>query len=103
EVDLAKPPPALKVGKRLPSGIPGLDPLVGGGFIPRSVTLASGSAGTGKTTLGVQFVLEGAKHREPGLVVSLEESDEQVLASAEELGLPLGAAVRDGLVEVIYL
>jgi circadian clock protein KaiC len=103
ETELGTPPPAVEVGKRLPTGVPGLDPLVGGGLLLRSVTLASGSAGTGKTTLGVLFVLEGARRREPGLVVSLEESEAQVLASAEALGLPLGAAVRDGLVEVVYL
>jgi circadian clock protein KaiC len=101
--ELETPPPAVEVGKRLPSGVPGLDPLLGGGLLPRSVTLASGSAGTGKTTLGLQFVLEGTKRREPGLVVSLEESHDQVLASAEALGLPLEAAVRDGLVEIVYL
>jgi circadian clock protein KaiC len=103
ESEIGTPPPALEMSKRLSSGIPGLDPVMGGGILPRSVTLASGSAGIGKTTLGVQFVLEGAKRREPGLVVSLEESQDQIEASAEALGLPLKAAVRDGLVEVAYL
>ncbi len=97
------PPPSIEISKCLPTGIPGLDPIMGGGILPRSVTLVSGSAGIGKTTLGVQFVLEGSRHREPGLIVSLEEGQDQILASAEALGVPLGAAVRDGLVEIAYL
>jgi circadian clock protein KaiC len=97
------PPPPIKIGKRLASGVPGLDALLGGGLLERSITLVSGSAGIGKSTLGVQFVLEGATKRRPGLYVSLEEGPEQLIASAEAVGLPLRAAVDDGTVEVLYL
>jgi circadian clock protein KaiC len=97
------PPPPLKVSNRLGSGVPGLDRLLGGGLLERSITLVSGSAGIGKSTLGLQFILEGARKREPGLYVTLEESREQHLASADVLGLPLRAAVDEGLVEIVYL
>jgi circadian clock protein KaiC len=103
QTDPETPPPAIETSKRLPTGVPGLDPLLGGGVLERSVTLASGSAGIGKTTMGVQFILEGTRHREPGLIVSLEESQDQMLASADALGIPLQAAVRDGQVEIVYL
>ena len=69
----------------------------------RSVTLVSGSTGVGKSTFGLQFLLEGAKRREPGLYVTLEEGPEQLLASADALGLPLRAAVDAGLVQILYI
>src|SRR5206468_1759677 len=46
--------PALELGERLPSGIPGLDPLLGGGLVKRSATVVAGSAGIGKSTFGIQ-------------------------------------------------
>jgi circadian clock protein KaiC len=51
----------------------------------------------------MQFMLEGARKREPGLYVTLEEGPEQLLASADALGLPLRAAVDKGLVEILYV
>jgi circadian clock protein KaiC len=68
----------------------------------RSVSLVSGSAGVGKSVFGMQFLLEGAKRREPGLYVTLEEGPEQLLASADALGLPLQAVVDTGLVQILY-
>jgi circadian clock protein KaiC len=97
------PPPPLEIAERLPSGIPGLDTLVGGGLLKRSTTLLAGSPGIGKTTLGLQFVLEGAKRREPGLIFALEESPKQLEAIAEALELPLRKWIEKGLVEVVYL
>jgi circadian clock protein KaiC len=97
------PPPALEVSTRLGSGVPGLDALMGGGYLRRSVTLVSGSAGIGKTTLGVQFILEGARKKQVGLYVSLEEGPEQLLASADALGLPLRAAVDAGFAQILYV
>jgi circadian clock protein KaiC len=97
------PPPALEIATRLGSGVPGLDELIGNGLLRRSVTLVSGSAGVGKTTFGLQFLLEGARRRERGLYVTLEEGPEQLLASADALGLPLRAAVDAGLVQLLYV
>jgi circadian clock protein KaiC len=95
-------PPPLET-KRLAWGVPGLDELCGGGLLHRSVTLVSGSAGIGKSTLGLQFVLEGARHKEPGLYVTLEEGPAQILKMAEGLQLPLKTAVDKGLIELLYL
>jgi len=58
---------------RTTTGIHGLDPLVSGGFIPGRSILLAGSPGTGKTTFGLQFICEGAKAGEPGIILSLEE------------------------------
>lgn len=97
------PPPPLESSIRMGSGTPGLDELLGGGFLRRSVTLISGSAGIGKTTIGLQFLMEGARNKEKGLYVTLEEGPEQLFASAETLGLSLRAAVKKGLIEVLYV
>jgi circadian clock protein KaiC len=100
--DLRAAPQAV-TSKRLATGVPGLDALVGGGLLERSVTLVSGAAGTGKSTLGLQFLAAGARRREPGLYVALEEGAEQLLRGADELGVPLRAAVAEGLVAIKYL
>ncbi len=97
------PPAPLEIAERLASGVPGLDVLVGGGLLKRSATMLAGSPGIGKTTLGLQFILEGAKRKERGLIFALEESPKQLEAIAEALELPLRRAIDDGLVEIVYL
>lgn len=69
----------------------------------RSITLASGSAGIGKSTMGVQFLLEGAKRREPGIYITVEEGEAQLLNTADAMGLPLRQAGKRGLIEIVYL
>lgn len=96
-----EPPPLDRT--RLPSGVPGLDGLMGGGLLRRSVTLVSGSAGAGKSTLALQFLLEGARRGEPGLYVTTEEGPEQLFASAAAFGLPLKAAVKKGLIRIHWV
>ncbi|WP_437941969.1 ATPase domain-containing protein [Sorangium sp. So ce341] len=103
EAAFAEPPPPLETARRLPSGVPGLDELLGGGLLERSVTLLSGSAGIGKSTLSMQFLLEGCRRGEPGLYVALEEGPAQIIRAAEALGLPLPEAIEEGRAEVIYI
>lgn len=96
-------PPPLEATPRVGSGVPGLDELMGGGLLRRSVTLVSGSAGVGKTIMGLQFLLEGVTHGKPGLYVTLEEGPEQLLAGADALGLPLRAAITSGRAQILYV
>ena len=74
------------------TGISGLDSILEGG-IPRSnVTLVEGAIGTGKTTMGVEFVYRGASEfNEPGLIVLFEVSPEKVVRDAAQLGWDLAA------------
>jgi circadian clock protein KaiC len=102
-VEVRPEPPPLEVTRRLPSGVAGLDEMLGGGLLERSATLVVGSAGIGKTTLGLEFVLEGVKAGEPGIYFTLEEGASQLQASAASLGLPLARAMDEGAVEVVHL
>jgi circadian clock protein KaiC len=100
---VADPIPPIETGRRLPSGVAGLDELMGGGLLAHSVTLVSGSAGIGKSTFGLQFIAEGARRQEPGLYVSLEEGPAQLMKVADVLELPLLTAVDTGVAEMMYL
>ena len=59
---------------RVPTGIPGLDSLIEGGFLEGSSILVAGGAGTGKTILSTQYIYNGAaEYNEPGIYITLEE------------------------------
>src|SRR5262245_39931239 len=59
------------------TGIVGLDDVLGGGLDPNRLYLIEGEPGTGKTTLALQFLLEGVRKGERGLYVTLSESEEE--------------------------
>ncbi len=65
--------------KFIPSGIPGLDKLLGGGLLEGSIVAVSGPTGVGKSTLAMQFIHAGAKIGEPGLYIAIEESRQDLL------------------------
>lgn len=64
--------------ERIPTGVPGLDAMLDGGFWRGTATLVAGPAGAGKTTFGVQFLIEGVAHGEPGLLLHFQESPAQM-------------------------
>jgi len=61
-----------------------------------------GVSGAGKTVLGTQLLLEGARIQKPGLMVSLDEHPEQVMRNAETLGLNLRAHLDSGMIQFFY-
>jgi circadian clock protein KaiC len=74
---------------RMATGIEGLDDILQGGFPANRVYLVEGEPGTGKTTLALQFLLEGLRLGESGLYVTLSETKEELEASARSHGLSL--------------
>ncbi len=72
--------------ERVPSGIPGLDNLMEGGFIQNDIYLVTGGTGTGKTLFCCQFLWEGLQRGENGIFFSLEEIPEDVLSDAMDFG-----------------
>ncbi len=78
------------------SGTPGLDEVLGGGLRRGCLYFVEGDSGTGKTTLGLQFLLEGLHRGERALVVSLSETAGELATAAASHGWTLdGIHVRD--------
>ncbi len=78
------------------SGVPGLDEVLGGGLRTGHLYFIEGEPGTGKTTLGLQFALEGVRHGDTCLFVSLAETTVEIEQLASSHGWKLdGLAVRD--------
>lgn len=71
---------------RLSTGIAGLDTILGGGLTPQRVYLVEGTPGTGKTTVGLQFLLEGIRLGERGLYITLSETRDELEAVAVSHG-----------------
>jgi circadian clock protein KaiC len=71
------------------TGVFGLDNILGGGLPRKRVYLAQGEPGTGKTTLGLQYLLQGVKEGEPVLHITLSETEEEIRAVAESHGWSL--------------
>lgn len=77
---------ARKAATRLFTGISGLDDILCGGLTAQRVYLVEGSPGTGKTTLGLQFLLEGVRLQERCLYITLSETADELDAVAESHG-----------------
>ncbi len=71
------------------TGIVGLDAILGGGLTPERLYLVEGTPGTGKTTLGLGFLLAGIRVDQPGLYVTLAETEHELRAVAETHGWSL--------------
>ncbi len=71
------------------TGITGLDSILGGGLTPERLYLVEGTPGTGKTTLGLGFLLAGIRVDQPGLYVTLAETEHELRAVAETHGWSL--------------
>jgi circadian clock protein KaiC len=68
------------------TGVPGLDEILCGGLSPDRLYLIDGEPGTGKTTLGLQFLLSGRAVGERGMYVTLSETAEELRSTAESHG-----------------
>ena len=73
----------------LPTGVAGFDEILGGGYSVRHIHLIEGEPGAGKTTLALQFLLDGAARGERGLYITLTESRDELLHTARGHGWSL--------------
>jgi circadian clock protein KaiC len=81
-------------GKTALTGVEGLDDVLCGGLTRRHAFLLEGTPGTGKTTIAMQFLLEGAKLNERCLYISLSETAEELRESAASHGIEFGDQVE---------
>jgi circadian clock protein KaiC len=88
---------------RASTGVPGLDEMMDGGIPVGDSVLVAGPSGSGKSVLATQFIAEGAKHGEAGVLVVFEEHPKEYLHRADGLGFHLREMIEAGTLEALYL
>ncbi len=91
-----------RAGKeRVPTGIEGLDRMLGGqGFYRGSSVMVMGAEGTGKTTIAAQFLEAGCRRGERGILFSFEESEPQIMRNMMSVGVDLAPWLKKGLLQI---
>jgi circadian clock protein KaiC len=87
--------------ERVSTGVAGLDEMLDGGVWRGATTLLAGPSGAGKTTIGLQFALEGARNGEPTLYMNFQENPTQLARTIRGLGFDPDEAQAKGL-ELVY-
>jgi len=87
--------------EKVPTGIRGLDEILNGGVPAGALTLLAGGPGTGKTMMGMEFLVHGAEKGQPGIMLSFEERAESLRRYASGLGWDLPALEERGLLRLI--
>src|ERR1051325_2688266 len=81
---------SLPLLPKCPTGIQGLDEITLGGLPQGRPTLICGSAGCGKTLMGIEFLVRGAmEYGEPGVLIAFEENEEELTKNVASLGYDL--------------
>jgi circadian clock protein KaiC len=98
------PTKALDGLEKALTGIAGLDEVTFGGLPRGRATLICGSPGCGKTMLGVEFLVNGARmYSEPGVFVAFEETQEELAANAASLKFDLDQLSREGMLAIDHV
>jgi circadian clock protein KaiC len=93
-----------KIPSRLIStGNKSLDEMMGGGTLTGNTMLVAGPSGSGKTTAAIQFIAEGVKHNEPGVIAIFEETTQKYSDQARGFGVDLEKMSRQHKLEMVYL
>src|ERR1035437_8909710 len=89
---------------KCPTGIKGFDQITEGGLPKNRTTLFCGSTGTGKTLLGIDFLINGAiNYNEPGLFMSFEETQDEIYKVVSSLNMDLQGLVERGHVFINFI
>jgi circadian clock protein KaiC len=89
---------------KCPTGIKGFDEITEGGLPRNRVTLICGSTGSGKTLLGIDFLINGAIHyNEPGIFMSFEETEDELYKNVASLNLDLQGLVSQNKIVLEYV
>jgi circadian clock protein KaiC len=95
--------PRKATHRRLSIGIAELDMMLGGGILEGDSLLVAGPSGTGKSALGTQFIAEGIRNGEAGIIAIFEERPEGYTERAGNFGLNLETPQKKGTLEILYL
>ncbi|TGC09792.1 gas vesicle protein GvpD [Methanolobus halotolerans] len=82
-------------------GIEELEKFMGGGLFRQSSTLLAGNTGTGKTLFGLQFIVDGARKGEPGIISSFEETPGEIRHYAANFGMDIKELEERDLVRIL--
>ena len=89
--------------RQLSIGVPELDKMMGGGIREGDSLLLAGPSGTGKSALATQFIAEGLRVGEPGIIAVFEERPQGYTHRASSFGLNLKKPQKEGKLEILYL
>ena len=98
----APPEHATEERERMAFGVPELDRMMNGGILSGSALALLGAPGSGKTTLGLSFLVEGARRGQRGTYFGFYEPPPRLLERAEKMGIPLRRYVEDGSIELVW-
>ena len=87
--------------ERVPTGIPGLDGMIEGGFKRNNTILVVGGCGSGKSTLAMQYLYHGTTIGEPGLYVTFEEETSQVEENMSRHGWDIKGVQDAGKLKIV--
>src|SRR5688572_22320609 len=79
---------------KVATGIEGFDAITGGGLPQGRPTLVCGGPGCGKTLFGLEYLIHGAAHGEPGVFVTFEETGEDLVLNVQSLGYDLADLMK---------
>lgn len=89
--------------ERMPTGIPGFDHLLDGGFVRGNSMLIEGSPGSGKSSLAMRVLYEGiVQYNEPALMITFEEFPRQLYMEALQFGIDLKPLEAAGMLRVVW-
>lgn len=96
--------PAVPGIEKVPTGIAGLDEITFGGLPKGRPTLVTGTSGSGKTLLAMQYLVNGARtYGDPGVYVAFEETAQELADNFRSLGLDLKSLEKQGLLSVDHV
>src|SRR5262245_12449719 len=94
----------LSALQKAPTGITGLDEITHGGLPRGRPTLICGTAGCGKSLMGIEFLVRGAlEYGEPGVLMTFEESAADIKKNVASLGFDLNDMIRRKLIHIDYV
>lgn len=92
------------VGDRAQTGIPGLDPVIQGGLRRNTVTLVAGGPGSGKTTLGIQYLINGIDtFKENGIYITFEQTRKDIYNIFDQNGWDLLKLEKENKLQILRL